>query len=84
MPFYELSYQLIYKYDVPQRSKSHRNMDTSIQLLDDKILHREYGNLDWTQSLCAAPDCIGILGQCLLISFRPDLLGVKLEADGLR
>ncbi|KAM6479464.1 hypothetical protein HDV62DRAFT_368673 [Trichoderma sp. SZMC 28011] len=59
-------------------------MDTPIQLLDDKLLHREYGNLDWTQSFCAAPDCIGILGQCLLISFRPDLLSVKLEANGLR
>ncbi|KKP06895.1 hypothetical protein THAR02_00976 [Trichoderma harzianum] len=59
-------------------------MDTSTQLLDGKLLRREYGNIDWTHSLCAAPDCIGILGQCLLISFRPDLLSVKLEVDGLR
>ncbi|KAJ0131304.1 putative Fumarylacetoacetate hydrolase domain-containing protein 2 like protein [Fusarium oxysporum f. sp. albedinis] len=47
-------------------------------------LQREYGQQDWRLSLRAGPDCIGILGQCLLITSRSDLLGLKLTGPGLR
>ena len=47
-------------------------------------LQREYGQQDWRLSLRAGPDCIGILGQCLLITSRSDLLGLRIEGPGLR
>ncbi|EED11877.1 hypothetical protein TSTA_110570 [Talaromyces stipitatus ATCC 10500] len=46
-------------------------------------LQRDFGWQDWRLNLRAGPECIGILGQCLLITSRSDLIGIKLSGPGL-
>jgi hypothetical protein len=56
-------------------------MEAVVRMQD--TLQREYGWQDWRLNLRAGPECIGILGQCLLITSRSDLMGIKLCGSGL-
>jgi hypothetical protein len=47
-------------------------------------LQRDYGRQDWSLSFRAGPECICILGKCLLITSRSDIMGVQLQGPGLK
>jgi len=57
--------------------------ETSIRKQHEE-LERECGQQDWRLSFRARPKCVGILGECLLITSRSDMIGIKLTGDGLR
>lgn len=50
----------------------------------EKSLQRDYKHQDWATAFRAGPDCIGILGECILQTSIPEVMGIKLEGDGLQ
>jgi hypothetical protein len=44
----------------------------------ETTLQREYGDQDWSMVLRAGPDSIGILGECILLTSGPNVMGIEL------
>jgi hypothetical protein len=49
----------------------------------ESTLQRDYGDQDWSKIFRAGPDCIGILGECILITSGPKVMGIELKGPGL-
>jgi len=49
----------------------------------ESTLQKDYGDQDWAKSFRAGPDCIGILGECILITSGSKVMGIELNGPGL-
>ncbi|KAL3473103.1 hypothetical protein BJX99DRAFT_261649 [Aspergillus californicus] len=47
-------------------------------------LEGQYGKKDWNITFRAGPDAIGILAECILITSRPNVIGLEVTGDGLK
>ncbi|GAB1217319.1 hypothetical protein ATERTT37_006557 [Aspergillus terreus] len=62
---------------VPQTN----TMTNQVQSLEQEIEPDK--DRDWSQSLRAGPECLAILGECILLTTRPSVTGIELEGPGL-
>lgn len=62
---------------VPQTN----TMTNQVQSLEQEIEPDK--DQDWSQSLRAGPECLAILGECILLTTRPSVTGIELEGPGL-
>ncbi|KAL5363014.1 hypothetical protein BJX96DRAFT_177695 [Aspergillus floccosus] len=56
-------------------------MTNQVQCLEEDLEHDK--DQDWSQSLRAGPECLAILGECILLTTRPSVTGIELEGPGL-
>ena len=57
-------------------------LDTQVARLEKSFQEEDY-NRDWSRDIRAAPECVWILAECLLITSKSDGLAIELKGQGL-